>query len=1603
MKKFYLSICFILIITSTFSQTTVFSDDFSANTNAVFTTSGAIGASAWNVLVPNADWGARRNTSPLQLELTNDASATGNANGWVFASTNTSSFLSPYNTTLSSNTGTVTWNLNIRQIRPDPAGLGAGSYGVAFVLAGSSTTNNNTGNGYAIAYGQSGATDPVRLIHYTAGLATSTNIITSNTAGLTDFGTEYLSVRVIYTPSTNTWELLLRNDGATAFADPASGTLVTQGTAVNSTSTGSVLGLMGAFWNGSTAANQTSFFDNVSVTVTTVGGSTISIAAGTNAAEAPAPTAGTFAITFSTPTTASTTVDYAYTGSATFGTDYTVSYSAGTPSTATSTGTLTVPSGVSAITVTITPIDDATVEGTETVIATLSNPTAGYSLLTSTATINITDDDTPNTVSVAAGVNAGEPSTNGTFTLSLSAPAPVGGVTITYSFTGTATLTSDYTDALSGSITIAQGQSAGTITATVVNDILQETDETITITLNTASASYIINTASAGISITDNGDIDAIPYTGTTYTQNFNTLATSGLATYVVSGWGLFETGTNANFSYSASDGTPNSGNTYSFGTGTNADRAFGGLRSGSLIPLVGGKFINNTGSTVNSLTVTYTGEQWRSGTASRVDKLDFQYSTDATSLSTGTWTDVDALDFTSPNNAAVGALDGNLSANRVTKTFALNGISIPAGSVFFFRWQDFDASGADDGLGIDDFSLSPGCTPPTNQPTALLLTPALTAINGSFTAAVAGTDPADAYLVVMSTSASLGGSPASGTAYAIDDVIGNGQVVSIGSSLTFNVTGLTPSTTYYFFVFSNISATNCYNITSPLTGSIATLSPPPCTAPTPQASGLTAANITGTSLDLNYTRGGGTDILIVARVGSPVNSNPINSLAYPVSTQIGTDNFVIYNGTANTFSYTGLLPNTNYYFALYEYNSADLCYNTTALTGNFNTACVNPVNVTALSTTAGNATVSVTWTLPNASCYDEIIVVASNASVPGVGSDYTAPANATYAGPNQVVYRGTGTNVTVTGLTNGTTYFFRVFTRLGSNYSSGVQTTGTPFDPSSGYLYLFGNLHSHSSYSDGNKDDLSKIPADDYAFARDALCMDFLGISEHNHAGAGMALSDYALGYSQANAINGVVGGVSGNSIVTLWGMEWGVISGGGHVLTYGFEDQLVGWEAGNYNIFVAKNDYASLFNLINGQPGAFASLAHPNSSDYGNIAGTAYDAAKDNAIAATAVESGPAFSTNSTFPYNDFPSQLAYLGYYKTMLAKGYRLGASVDQDNHNLTFGTANANRLVVLTAAKTRSEVMNAIRSMRFYASNDCNARVDYKLNANVMGSSVTAGGVPSITLSVTDLDAEDAATIEIWGGQVGAAVPSGPIKTYAGVNSIAFNSGNPENTQADLSTYYYFAIITQTDGNKIVTSPIWYSRSDITLPVTLISFDASYNPIDNSVLLRWSTAQEFDTKTFAIQRSNDFGANYTTIGTIAAGGTTTSIRNYRFTDFHPSKGKNLYRLQQINIDNSYDYSRIASITISDNKETDYFTVYPNPVANGFTYIYPTMASSLARATIQLIDMSGKTVKVSDVTFNGPTPIKYDLMNIRPGIYFVKIVSEDMVSTEKIIIR
>lgn len=115
--------------------------------------------------------------------------------------------------------------------------------------------------------------------------------------------------------------------------------------------------------------------------------------------------------------------------------------------------------------------------------------------------------------------------------------------------------------------------------------------------------------------------------------------------------------------------------------------------------------------------------------------------------------------------------------------------------------------------------------------------------------------------------------------------------------------------------------------------------------------------------------------------------------------------------------------------------------------------ACT-PTNATALNLTSGNGQLTVSWTNP--ACFDELMIVAKpsstiGASPSGDGSAYTANlafgtgGASAFDGTGFVVYKGSTSPQTITGLTNGTSYFVRVFTRRGSVWSAGVESSATP------------------------------------------------------------------------------------------------------------------------------------------------------------------------------------------------------------------------------------------------------------------------------------------------------------------------------------------------------------------------------------------------------------------------------------------------------------------------------------------------------------------------------------------------------------------------------
>lgn len=207
-----------------------------------------------------------------------------------------------------------------------------------------------------------------------------------------------------------------------------------------------------------------------------------------------------------------------------------------------------------------------------------------------------------------------------------------------------------------------------------------------------------------------------VSLTGPPYSQNFNALANSGSNVPIVNNAAPLVGWYSTRATYNPDAGTNNNGGQYSYGAAGNTDRSWGSRSSGSTSTMYFGVVMqNNTGNALGSVTVNYTGEQWRlaeKGTTS-VDALRFFYRVAAsiTDLTTGTWTAVPALDFNQvQNNTICGssgiAIDGNLLANRtgIAGTF---GVTVAPGEMIAVRWEDVNDPCNDHGLAVDDLVIS--------------------------------------------------------------------------------------------------------------------------------------------------------------------------------------------------------------------------------------------------------------------------------------------------------------------------------------------------------------------------------------------------------------------------------------------------------------------------------------------------------------------------------------------------------------------------------------------------------------------------------------------------------------------------------------------------------------------------------------------------------------------------------------------------------------------------------------------------------------------------------------------------------------------------------
>lgn len=359
-------------------------------------------------------------------------------------------------------------------------------------------------------------------------------------------------------------------------------------------------------------------------------------------------------------------------------------------------------------------------------------------------------------------------------------------------------------------------------------------------------------------------------------------------------------------------------------------------------------------------------------------------------------------------------------------------------------------------------------------------------------------------------------------------------------------------------------------------------------------------------------------------------------------------------------------------------------------------------------------------------------------------------------------------------------------------------------------YQLYFGQLHSHTTYSDGSG---SLESALEYVQnLPDNANVDFVAFTDHSNYfdKSGEANPEAALydttqmtAYSQNlwKEYKGTIAdfNASQTDVVALAGFEMTWSGGPGHINTFNTEG-IVSRNNAALNNKTADAGLKAYYALLSQAEGAasISQFNHPGDT-FGTFIDFAYwDPAIDTRIQLVEVGNGEgAIGAGGYYPSYE---------YYVMALDKGWHVAPTNNQDNHKGKWGNANDARDVILTDDFSEEGIYQAIRDRRVYATEDKNLEINYTLNDAMLGTILDDEGVEQANISVTVYDPDASDSI----ARVEVVVNSGAV-AYTWDDPEELASGALSCTiPADYS--YYFIRVTQGDGDLAVTAPVWVGET-----------------------------------------------------------------------------------------------------------------------------------------------------------------------------------------------
>ncbi|GAA4302370.1 hypothetical protein GCM10023183_14190 [Nibribacter koreensis] len=187
-----------------------------------------------------------------------------------------------------------------------------------------------------------------------------------------------------------------------------------------------------------------------------------------------------------------------------------------------------------------------------------------------------------------------------------------------------------------------------------------------------------------------------------------------------------------------------------------------------------------------------------------------------------------------------------------------------------------------------------------------------------------------------------------------------------------------------------------------------------------------------------------------------------------------------------------------------------------------------------------------------------------------------------------------------------------------------------------------------------------------------------------------------------------------------------------------------------------------------------------------------------------------------------------------------------------------------------------------------------------------------------------------------------------------------------------------------------------------LPVELVTFTAASGK--GAIHLNWSTATEINNDRFDVERSLD-GKTFIKIGQVKGAGNSSLLLHYTFTDRETPAGTIYYRLNQVDFDNTQEYSKVIAVRSAKVESTQRMTIHPNPVMDGAMVVQYAHADGQGGAiTLRLRDIHGKTVHSRELKdSSGEVRLEVNTLGLRKGMYILSLTVGQTTQVQRVVIQ